>query len=339
MTIAALGEDGILAILNRHFSTTWPEGFIGPGDDAAVIVSNGRYVICTDVMNEGQHFLRTWPSGIQDNGYSTGWKLAAQNLSDVSSMGARPTTLTLALSMPPTTEISWVNNFAAGIMGAITHLGATDCKVAGGDLSSAPFISAALTATGELDDNQPRLRQMATGKRTDGLQLIHTGYLGASAAGLAVAQAESFPAKHWRDAIRVLRLFLRPRPPLGAGNAFLPLAMMDVSDGLTRDAQRLATANNMFFHLDDDAVAARAKLLQSLAQAVGADAEEWVRTGGEDYGLLAVIGADEQPPAGWMRVGKLFQDSNQAKNNAKNPQATTQDGLGGWDHFQHLPRK
>src|SRR5690606_29584416 len=84
-TVGDLHEAGILELLHASYQgLTTTDHVVGPGDDAAVIPApRGKFVIATDAMNEGHHFLRTWPSGVIDNGYSTGWKLAAQNLSDM----------------------------------------------------------------------------------------------------------------------------------------------------------------------------------------------------------------------------------------------------------------
>src|SRR5690625_7686410 len=89
-TVDQLGEDGILELLNASFAAfSTGEGVLGPGDDAAIIPApNGNFVISTDAMNEGHHFLRNWPSGLVDDGFSTGWKLVAQNVSDMNAMVA-----------------------------------------------------------------------------------------------------------------------------------------------------------------------------------------------------------------------------------------------------------
>ena len=115
-TVGELGEAGILEVLRDSYRgwTTAP-GVIGPGDDAAVIPApSSEFVIATDAMNEGHHFLRSWPSGVTDSGYSTGWKLAAQNLSDMSAMGAVPSAVCISLAMPKTTPVSWVAHFGRG---------------------------------------------------------------------------------------------------------------------------------------------------------------------------------------------------------------------------------
>src|SRR5690625_7160397 len=97
-TVGELGEAGILALLEHSYAGfTTKQGVIGPGDDAAVIpATNGHFVIATDAMNEGHHVLRHWPSGVVDNGDSTGWKLVAQDSADMNRVGASSPPLQLS---------------------------------------------------------------------------------------------------------------------------------------------------------------------------------------------------------------------------------------------------
>ena len=102
--------------------------------------------------------------------------------------------------------------------------------------------------------------------------------------------------------------------------------MMDVSDGVAKDAGRLAAANARRAELDPHWIRAEAAVLEPLAQALGADAEDWVATGGEDYGLLAVMPAGSSPPSGFRRVGQLVPgDGRDVRADAGHRD--------GWDHF------
>ena len=320
-TVGELGEAGILEILQECFhGMTTGEGVIGPGDDAAVIPApKGNIVIATDAMNEGHHFLRTWPSGIQDNGYSTGWKLAAQNLSDMSAMGAVPAAISISLAMPKSTPSAWVKDFARGIVSACRWLGAPQTIISGGDLTGADSIATAITATANLVD-EPVLRTATND--VSGYRLIHTGNVGLAAAGFAVASQQN-PEAFTRAEIQAIRGFLRPRPPLEQGPevAGIVAAMMDVSDSILTDADRLAAANNLHAAIDAGWAAQKAAALAPIADRLGADPRDWVLTGGEDYGLLAVLHPDKNVPVGWEVVGQLTQEPQER------PEMT------GWDHF------
>jgi thiamine-monophosphate kinase len=402
-TVGGLGEAGILRILNRRFvalpaAGDWPEGTVGPGDDAAVVAApDGRFVISTDAMAQDRDFRLAWPAvsraavhaGAGDHahglpgGYSIGWKAAAQNLSDMNAMGAEATGLLLALTMPHTTGVSWIDGLAAGIAGAVRHLGARRCRVVGGDLGSDDRITLAITATGDLGGRPAVRRAMPpTVSAADPVDLVLCGRAGWAAAGLAVLdtprdelmdrlrQAWPTPAADHRatvggreeeravrdDVPGIRRLAalaaaaqLRPRPVLGSGRRAADagaLAMMDVSDGVAKDAGRLASVNGRRVELDPEWVRSEAAVLEPLARALGRDARDWVATGGEDYGLLAVLPAGAPLPNGFRRVGRLVPGGEavggvdgRVAGTAFGPAAGPGSGPGsgsgqdGWDHF------
>lgn len=343
MRVSGVGEDGILAVLNHRFARAddqWPQGTVGRGDDAAVVMApDQRFVITVDSMAENYDFRQLWPSGIVDNGYSTGWKAAAQNLSDINAMGATASSLVVSLTLPPQVQLSWVDHFAAGVVGAMGHLGVHACGIAGGDLGAADTLSVSITATGTLDGSQPVLRT-ASGQYSEAssFRLMHCGNAGWAAAGFEVletprdqlqqklARVADQDPNIWRTAVRAVRAQLRPRPPLGVGlqASASVAAMMDVSDGIQRDAGRLARANGMRVELDEAWVQQAASPLRSLAEALDADAASWVRRGGEDYGLLALAPASAELDADWQCIGQVSREADDAH---------TPDELGGWDHF------
>lgn len=344
-TVSGLGEAGILQVLHGRFRTVpaaqdWPEGSLGPGDDAAVVPApDGRFVISTDAMAQDRDFRLVWSSGAVDSGYSTGWKAAAQNLSDINAMGARSSSLLLALTMPGHTPVRWLDRFAAGIAGAVHHLGADTCRIAGGDLGGDDRITVCVTVTGDLDGRRAVRRTIPREHRggTGPLDLALCGRAGWAAAGLSVLQTPRTDLDRALDrtgahrlAARAAAAQLRPRPILTAGPTAAEhgaLAMLDVSDGLARDAARLAAANGLDVELDEDWVEQAAAGLAPLASALGEDAADWVRTGGEDYGLLAVFTGGAALPSGFTRVGRLVARGEALRSSGR-PGAGT-----GWDHF------
>lgn len=95
--ISEVGEFGLIqritAALAGHPAAP---GDVGPGDDAAVVAIGGtRLVVSTDMLVEGRHFRRDWSTGAD-----VGVKAAAQNLIDLAVMGARGSTLVVALGLP-----------------------------------------------------------------------------------------------------------------------------------------------------------------------------------------------------------------------------------------------
>ncbi|MGO1182524.1 MAG: thiamine-phosphate kinase [Micrococcaceae bacterium] len=343
--VGDLGEHGVLTAISRIIAGAeqeWPDDAVGPGDDAAVIpAEDGRVVISTDAMTRDRDFRTEWPSGIRDNGFSTGWKAAAQNLSDINAMGASSTALVMALTMPAETEIEWVKNFVRGMLTAIRNLHGADCRLAGGDLGSGKELTVAVTAIGSLTGSDPIRRISSTSSANlDRSKLIHTGQIGWASAGLSVLETPRYELEEILQAsadsgsllrlmARAVRAQLRPRPPLDQGLAVQGElnAMMDVSDGLVRDSHRLGSANGLNVALDHGWIESKAEELRPLADALGQDASDWVRRGGEDYGLLGMIDADASVPFGWSRCGTFH-----LRERSDVTSASTHEN-GGWDHF------
>ena len=102
--------------------------------------------------------------------------------------------------------------------------------------------------------------------------------------------------------------------------------MLDVSDGLVRDAGRISRASEVCIDLDAGYLSGRARSLSRAAAVLGADSLDWVLGGGEDHGLLATFPAETALPEGFVRVGEVLAGSG-VTFGGEAPQTT------GWDHF------
>ncbi|MFI2752561.1 thiamine-phosphate kinase [Cellulomonas sp. P22] len=318
--VADLSEDDLLARIFPHLPQP-PGTLVAPGDDAAVVrAPDARVVVSTDVLVEGQHFRLPWSSG-----EDVGWRAAAQNLADVAAMGARPTALVVALVVPGHLPAAWVEGLARGLAAACTPHGA---GVVGGDLSGGPAVVVSVTVLGDLGGREAVLRSGAR----PGDVVAHAGVRGRSAAGLALLDAglaELDPG--------LVTGYLRPDPPLAAGPVAADAgasAMLDVSDGLLRDASRIAVASGVRIDLDPVELAFGDDLarLSGAARALGADAQEWVLAGGEDHGLLATFPADVAVPAPFRVVGRVLAADPGTPRVTVDGAAPTV-GSTGWDHF------
>jgi thiamine-monophosphate kinase len=305
-----------------------PSTIVGPGDDAAVIVAaDGRFVVSTDVLVADRHFIRSWSSG-----FDVGWRAAMQNLADIAAMGARPTALVVSLVLPPTESVEWVLDLARGLAAACERHGA---GVVGGDLSSGDLIVVAVTVHGDLAGGEPVLRSGAR----PGDVVAHAGVLGRSAAGLALLRSGANIATEDRELIAA---YLRPNPPLGSGvdaRAAGATALLDVSDGLLRDAGRVARASKVTVDLIDPShtLAVDRAAVAHAAQVLGADPIHWVLTGGEDHGLLATFPAGTDLPSGFRVIGAVHApadgDGLDGVAGVTVNGAAPTESISGWDHF------
>jgi len=334
LTVAQLSESELLKRIFPRLPAA-PTTILGPGDDSAIIAApDGRTVISIDTQVQDKDFRLTWPNGYATTGYDVGWKAAAQNLSDINAMGAVATALVVSLTLPGTTPVGWVEDLADGLSAAIVGLGADCCSVAGGDLSAGSEIVVTVAVTGSLEGRDPVLRSGAR----PGDQLAVCGNLGVSAAGWALQESSLPPGQHSAALQAATALFNRPRPPMAAGPAAAlagATAMMDISDGLLRDAGRIAAASGTALDLDAAVLEEKAGELAECAQALGADPLAWVLTGGEDHGLLSTFPAGAALPAGFLRIGSVVSaqaDQPAVTISGQNLRSVI-NGAVGWDHF------
>lgn len=302
LTVAEAGETGVLERILAELDSA-RAATIGPGDDCAVMRVSGQLVITTDMMIEGPDFRRAWHSGVE-----LGWKLAATNLSDVAAMGAAPVGLTVAIACPAETPVALLEDIARGLTAACAEL-APECGVVGGDLSRAPVLTVAVTAMGELAGRAPVLRSGAQ----PGDTLAYAGELGLAGLGLSLLFAESADADgtaHSRGVAEVRRRHpaalgaqLAPRPPIRLGAVAADrgaTAMLDVSDGLSIDAARIARASDVRVQLDS------AMLLAAFGKQRGEQVPlDALLYGGEDHGLLATFPREVLLPEGFSAIGQV----------------------------------
>ena len=287
--ISDVGEFGLITRIDAALDGHSAAGVhVGIGDDAAVVgVTGGRVVVSTDMLVEGRHFRRDWSTGAD-----IGAKAAAQNLIDVAVMGARTTTLVVALGLPADLSVEWVTDFYAGLRAEAEAQGAA---IVGGDLVRSDRVVISVTALGELTGPDPVLRSGAE----PGDVVAVAGRLGWAAAGLSILSRGFRTPRALVDAHR------RPEPPYEAAAAAAAggaTAMIDVSDGLVADLGHIARASEVAIEVDPSLLAI-AEPVASAAAAFNADPLVWVLTGGEDHAVAATFPADAALPEGFTAIG------------------------------------
>jgi thiamine-monophosphate kinase len=206
------------------------------------------------------------------------------NLSDLAASGAEPLGLVVSLGAPAETRVEDVLELYEGI-------GETGVPVVGGDTTRADKLLLSVTALGRSE----RVPGRAGARPGDAL--VVTGPLGAAGA-----------------AFREQRLV---RPPLrvaeGRELARRASAMLDLSDGLARDAGHIAARSGVHCAIDLDLV----------PLADGATVEDLGF--GEDYELLAAI----REPAGFHVIGRCEEGEG-----VEIQLHGRRVDLAGWEHFR-----
>ena len=264
----------------------------GLDDDVAVF---GDLVLTHDMIAEGVHYLPFDPPA------SVGFKLAQVTLSDLAAKGATPVGALLGYCLG---DAAWDRAFLEGL-----REGLGDCLLLGGDTialpSGAPRVLG-LTAIGRANGRVP---DRAGGRPGDALWLV--GTLGDSAAGLALLLADAGAGGPLVEAYR------RPRALLAEGRAMAPHAnaMMDVSDGLLIDLQRMVTASGCGARVDLTTLPVSAAFIAALGSSLSD--RLFAAAGGDDYALLAAIPPNHEAalrkslPSGAqsVRIGVLVEGS------------------------------
>jgi thiamine-monophosphate kinase len=296
-TLAELGED---ESLRRTVSRLTGGSFsiIGSGDDAALIAATDSFLVSTDTLVEDHDFKLDWSGG-----FDLGYKAVASNLSDIAAMGGTPTALVVALVVPKSTKISWLEQFADGLQAAINEL-APGCEVVGGDLAAGSQIVIAITVHGSLNNSPAVLR---SGAKPNDLVAV-AGSLGKAACGLALLESGN------QDLIRAYDEWvlyqLRPNPPISSGAlaaAAGATAMLDISDGLIKDASRIARASEVTIDIRSTELKGFEAMLDLPAQALAVDPISWVLFGGEDHSLLATFSPDASIPKSFKVIGSVVE--------------------------------
>ncbi|MBS0663485.1 MAG: thiamine-phosphate kinase [Verrucomicrobia bacterium] len=264
-SVAALGEERLIAAIRRWLGPASPRAPFGIGDDCAVLpAARGRQLITVDPVIYGRHFDASVPPR------AVGAKLLKRNLSDLAAMGGRPTAAVLALTLDARVSLRWLEQFYRGLAACARRY---RVPIVGGDVAQATrSLTASLTLLGEAAG--PRVVTRTGAQRGD--QVVVTGLLGRSLSS----------GHHFR---------FTPRLAEGAWLARRSevRAMMDVSDGLAKDLKAL-TPRGAAAALDPAALPRRPGA--SVAQAC---------SDGEDYELVCAVAADADLAAllrAWRRA-------------------------------------
>jgi thiamine-monophosphate kinase len=237
-------------------------------------------VVTQDALVEGVHFRLDWISFRE-----LGFRAAAVNMSDLAASGAEPTGLVVSLGASPDTAVDDLLELYEGIAEA-------EVPVVGGDTARAAALVISLTALGRSD------RVPGRSGAEPGDLLVVTGPLGAAGAAFRKARYT--------------------RPPLrideGRRLARTAHAMLDISDGIARDAGHIAHRSGVRCVIELDRV--------PLAE--GATIEDLGF--GEDFELLAAVADPEFHLIGRCEEGEGVEILKDGR-----PFALT-----GWDHFRKL---
>ena len=280
MSLTSVGEFPLIARLSAVLGAPRNESLLlGIGDDAAVWrPTPGALTVATaDGLVAGVHFDLATTSWTD-----LGWKVIAENVSDVAAMGCRPRYALLTLALPPTIDPADIEALYRGVRECAEAYG---CLVVGGDVVAAREVVISVVLLGESASadasvEPPVLRRSAA---RPGDLLAVTGTLGASAAGLRILARASGGGDQRQVAV-LTGVHRRPVPRVAAGQALIEAGVrcaIDVSDGLVADVRHICERSGVDGEID----AARIPIHPLVLECFPAEALQLALTGGEDYEL------------------------------------------------------
>ena len=249
---------------------------VGIGDDAALIApTRAPLAVTTDIAIEGVHFSFDWSTP-----FEIGSKIATANLADICAMGGWPQYLVVATGIPKNSE-DVIFEIARGIAAEADRVGA---RVIGGDLSQSEKAMITITALGSVD--KPILRSSAHVGDSVSISAI-TGW---SRAGQLVRESQDKELTNSKAGIKALSQFSQPQPDYEVMKriAQSATAMCDISDGILRDASRIAEASGVTIECDPDLIEKVPGFgeLVEIAKKIGVDPIELFLQSGEEHELL-----------------------------------------------------
>jgi thiamine-monophosphate kinase len=268
--------------LIKHFFTEQAvkrkDVLLGIGDDCAVVASteNQNIVVTTDTLVAGVHFpLGTSPKAI-------GHKAVAVNLSDIAAMGAKPSWISLAITLPEVND-EWLTEFCSGAFELCEYY---NVQLIGGDTTQGP-LSITITAQGLT----PEGKYLSRSGAKSGDWLYVTGELGDAALALQHIKEPVLTESELIEQIQKKLDYPMPRILAGQTLREYASAAIDISDGLLADLGHLCQASNVGANIVLDAIPLsdamkRSQLLD--------DSIHLALNGGDDYELLFTVSEDNK---------------------------------------------
>ena len=290
------GENALVRWLQERFARPSERIEVGIGHDVAVVRLDGtRVAITTDMLLDGVHF------DARNHSYEQiGRKAIACSLSDCAAAACEPRAATVSVALNEGMSMADVQRLYEGVAGLAAEFG---CAIVGGDTTSwtGPLaIDVAMLA----EPMAARGAILRSGARA-GDAIFVSGPLGGSLLG--------------RHLTFVPRLALARRLAAESGVH----AMMDISDGLSMDLDRLCQASDCGAELQADLLeAVISDDARTMARRDGRSPLDHALTDGEDFELLVVgddglgrmglgllpVGRIVRRPAGGSTMTILFPD-------------------------------
>ena len=292
-------EDELIRRLTERFGTPHPRVKVGVGDDCSVIKQNpGKdLLISVDTAVEGVHFSFDILTPAE-----VGYRGLAGALSDVAAMGGEP----LAFLVNVQTPRDYLDKLE-GIYEGFLPLSERFCTaLTGGNVSRGRELALTFVVLGEAPQRGRWLRSGAD----DGDVVFITGDVGRVKAFFMASKLSPKGNEWWY--VRTREKFARPVPRIEEAQRLRAegvevTAAIDISDGLSTDAHRVAMASGVRLVLDTESIPIDDSV-RYVAENLNRDPLDIALGSGEEYELLFTVRREWEEKVkamGFVKIGHV----------------------------------
>lgn len=285
MKVKDVGEFGLIDIIKSETINDPSMVVAGIGDDTAVLrhPQGKLLLVTTDMMIENVHFIVKG-----DNGREIGYRVMAANVSDIASMGGKPTQAVISIGVNPEMDVDFINSVYDGMKACSCAYGV---NIVGGDTVSSPDnLVLNVSLLGVVGEEEYLLRSGAE----PGDAVLVTNVLGDSRAGLDIVLGNCSISPEGEEYLLGRHYYSTPRVKeiaAGVGTGSITAAD-DISDGLGSEIHEIADASGVGAVLWFDALPVSG-YTREVAEKTGNDLTEYSLFGGEDFEVVFTSPADK----------------------------------------------
>lgn len=278
-----LDEKSALIYIRENFSDTSDSVFIGPGDDSAVIeFGEDKFMLFTsDSLVENYHFKKSLISPTV-----LGLRAVSVSVSDIAAMGGTPKYYLSSLGFTEDDDRDYFTEVLNGFKNASMEY---DIELIGGNLTQCDSTFIDITVIGEVEKEDIVKRAGAS----EGDVVFVTGTPGDSGIGLGLLM-DNVESDH---SSYLINRFVYPRPRIGVGKRLggsgAATAMIDISDGLLLDLERISVEQGLGAEIYADSIPLSPEYSAEV-ESQGLPRYEAALTAGEDYELLFTASPDSR---------------------------------------------
>lgn len=293
-----------------------PHNIKGTGDDCAVYrIAYGRYgLFSTDMSVEDAHFNFSWCTH-----YDAGYRSMTANISDIFAMGGRALMAFVSIGLPAGMEEDEVLQAYHGMIDCANRHGVA---IAGGDTVSSHKLVLAISIYGETGN--PVMRNGAK----PGDYIYVTGNTGMSLLGYELFRSGADGSVYPESAVK----HLRPEPCACVEHVlskYSPTAMIDISDGMLSDMERLCEESSCGFELYAENIPIPREVA-SYCESSSKDPLDYSLRSGEEYELILTSKKEIRNDNRVSLIGKIIPEGKYIITGSNRIPADT----AGFDHFK-----